>query len=354
MPLFIPLVCLLGMGIATLRRPAAVALEDPAERDDVPARLLRWAAGLLPAQREEWGQAMLGELASIQGRGRRSRFAAGCAVAALLLPPRGRAAAAVMAAAAGIAALYARVGIRYGLGAGDWAWAAVALVLLASYAIGAGVLLRRPGIAIPGLAGGLLLALAWLAASGFTFSGVIAALWAAWMLPVLLLLVPGLLGASATLWGGSAAAGARIARLAALSAGLGVFGYATVAVAALGAGGPTGDPRWSVSAVVADRLGNNIVFDLWFLPLTTAAIAWSAATATARVHPGLATTAAPLPPAADGPAHLGIPSPVTVTPPHEAEQSARSRSQLQAARLLLLSAIAAAIVIVAAAIFLKG
>jgi len=36
-------------------------------RDDVPARLLRWAVGLLSAPRAEWGQAMLGELDHIDG-----------------------------------------------------------------------------------------------------------------------------------------------------------------------------------------------------------------------------------------------------------------------------------------------
>ena len=63
----------------------------------MPVRLLRWAAGLLSAQRAEWGQAMLGELDHIDGPGRRWRFSVGCAGAALLLPPWGRAAAAVWA-----------------------------------------------------------------------------------------------------------------------------------------------------------------------------------------------------------------------------------------------------------------
>jgi len=40
---------------------------EPAARhlyrtEDMPTRLLRWAAGLLSPQRGEWGQAMLGEL----------------------------------------------------------------------------------------------------------------------------------------------------------------------------------------------------------------------------------------------------------------------------------------------------
>jgi hypothetical protein len=62
----------------------------------VPERLLRWAVGLLSAQREEWGQAMLGELGFIDGRGRRWRFAVGCAGGALLMQPWGRTAGVIM------------------------------------------------------------------------------------------------------------------------------------------------------------------------------------------------------------------------------------------------------------------
>ena len=69
---------------------------------------------------------MLGELDHIEGRGPRWRFAAGCAGAALLLPPWGRAAAAVwtmVVAAAGAAGIYASVAVRYRLGTGDWVFA---------------------------------------------------------------------------------------------------------------------------------------------------------------------------------------------------------------------------------------
>ena len=70
MPIFIPLMCLLGMGVARFRGHAPEAI-----RDDGPVRLLRWAVGMLTAQRDEWGRAMLGELDYIDGRGRRWRFA---------------------------------------------------------------------------------------------------------------------------------------------------------------------------------------------------------------------------------------------------------------------------------------
>ena len=48
------------------------------------------------------------------------------------------------------------------------------LVLLASFTLAASVLLRRPGVALPGLLGGLFVALAWLEMQRFTFAGVIA------------------------------------------------------------------------------------------------------------------------------------------------------------------------------------
>jgi hypothetical protein len=86
---------LLCIAVALFRRSENAVVEGP--KADVPLRLLRWAAGLLSAQRREWGQAMLGELDHIEGRGRRWRFTIGCIGAALLLPPWGRAGAAAMA-----------------------------------------------------------------------------------------------------------------------------------------------------------------------------------------------------------------------------------------------------------------
>jgi hypothetical protein len=157
------------------------------------------------------------------------------------------------------------------------------------------------------------------------------------------------------LWGGSAVAGRRIARLAAISAGLCVFLYGTIAVAVLGADG--GDTTWTVNATVNDRLGNNAVFYLWFLPLWTAALGWAAAAAIARVHPRLATTAspaaAPLPLMAAGLTAEGSLSPVT--PPRQAERPVRVRNWRRTARLALIWAVAAAIVILTVAVaFLSG
>ena len=171
------MMCPVGIAVALLRRAARAVPAGPAAHRDVPERLLRWAAGLLSAQREEWGQAMLGELDHIDGQGPRWRFSAGCAGAALLLPPWGRAAAAVWAmtvAAAGAAGVYAAVAVRYRLGGGDWVFAVITLVFLAGFTLAAATLLRRPGVALPGLLGGLVVALTWLAMQGFTFYDVIA------------------------------------------------------------------------------------------------------------------------------------------------------------------------------------
>jgi hypothetical protein len=99
-----------------------------------------------------------------------------------------------------------------------------------------------------------------------------------------LIVVPLLVGVLGTLCGGSAAAGRRIARLAAFSAGLYVFLYGTLAIAALGLGGPPGDPGCTGSCNIGDRLGTNTIFYLWLLPLTTAGIGWAAAAATARLR----------------------------------------------------------------------
>src|SRR5689334_20006367 len=92
---FVPMVSLLAILIAWYRRDPRRFLDGPAE--DAPLRLLRWAIGLLSPQRAEWGRAMLGELAAVDGGRRRLRFALGCAVAALVMPPWGRAGAALWA-----------------------------------------------------------------------------------------------------------------------------------------------------------------------------------------------------------------------------------------------------------------
>jgi hypothetical protein len=247
--------------------------------------------------------------------------------------------AAIAAAGAG---LYAKVGVRYGLVASDWVLAAMALVLLVVYTLVVGVQVRRPGVAFPGLVCGLLVALAWLTPNGFTFYGLIVDVPHLWVPVLQVIVVPLLIGVAGTLWSGSAVTGRRIARLAALSAGLGVFLYATLAVSVIGATGDQIDATWTISASVADRLGNNAVFYLWFLPLTTAALGWAGAAATVRIRPQLATiTAATTAPASTA---------ASATTGPAASGPSRSRGT----RLLLLCALAVAIVIVVGATFIKG
>jgi hypothetical protein len=282
--LVIPMM-LLGIVVALVRRSSNALIESPPA--DAPMRLLRWATGLLPGQRTEWGQAMLGELDHIEGHGRRWRFAIGCAGAALLLPPWGRAGVGVfgtLAVAIGGLGVYASVIVRYRLGASSLIGAGIVAVFLLGFVLAALVLLRRPGIAVPGLMGGLCAALVWLAMSGFTFWNLVDRVWPAWALPVLFIAVPAVIGVFGTVRGGSAAAGRRTARLAGVIAGLGVYLYGTLAVAVLGAGGPPDDSGFSASYKINDRLGNNLIFYLALLPLVTATFGWSAAAVTARIR----------------------------------------------------------------------
>ena len=349
------LMCPVGIAVALLRRNARAVPASPAARGDGPERLLRWAAGLLSAQREEWGRAMLGELDHIDGRGRRWRFAAGCAGAALLLAPWGLAAAAVCAlaaVAAGAIGVYAAVALRYRLGAGGWVWAVITLFFLISFTVAAATLLHRPGVALPGLLGGLFVALAWLEVSGFTFYEVVAPRTAKWSPLIAMVVVPVLVGVAATLWAGSAVAGRRIARLAAVSAGLGLYLYGTIAVAALGSGGPPGDPGATVGSTVGERLGINVIFDLAIIPLATATIGWAAAAATARIRPRLAATVVSVPLTAPGPA--GTPSRDPVTTWQEAGPAVRVRSWRRTVWLLLLCAVVAAAVFLAVVGGLRG
>jgi len=57
---------------------------------DIPRRLLTIAVRRMPAERGEWGAAMLAELAQLQHPFTRWRFALGCARVALFPPRKGR------------------------------------------------------------------------------------------------------------------------------------------------------------------------------------------------------------------------------------------------------------------------
>jgi hypothetical protein len=336
---------LLCIGVALFRRSANAVVEGP--KADAPLRLLRWAAGLLSAQRHEWGQAMLGELHQIEGRGRRWRFTIGCVGAALLLPPWGRAGAgvlAMLAVAMGSLGVYVSVITRHRLGAGSWIGVAIVSIFLLSFILAAVPLLRRPGVAVPGLLGGLFVALAWIALSGFTFVNFIVSRWAGWAIPLLMIVVPAVVGVVGTLWGGSAVAGRRIARLAAFSAGLGVYLYGTVAVAVIGAGGPPDDSGFTVSYIIGDRLSNNVGFYLVALPVVTTTFGWAAAAATAGVRPQLAN-ADVVPLTAAGGGELVSYAVGSVTP---------ARTDPRTRRVVLQCAVVAVAVLLAAATLLAG
>jgi len=222
MLLFVPMLGLLGIVIALYRRNPQRFLDGPTE--DAPLRLMRWAAGLLSPQRHEWGQAMLGELDHLDGRIRRMRFALGCVGAALVLPPWGRAAAGVWAMitlAVASVGLYISVAIHYRLATGDWVAAGILTVFVTGVLLGASALVRRPGVAIPGLLGGLIVALVWLTLSGFTFYDQILPNIVPWHRLVEVIVVPFVVGAAGTVWGRDPVVGRRIARLAAITAGLG-------------------------------------------------------------------------------------------------------------------------------------
>src|ERR1700750_2330622 len=234
---FVPRVSLLAILIAWYRRDPRRFLDGPAE--DAPLRLMRWATGLLARQRAEWGQSMLGELSHIEGWTRRMRFALGCAGAALVLPPWGRAAAgvwAVIVLAAGAVGLYAGMGVRYGLGGGDWIWVSILTVFVLGALLGASALVRRPGVALPGLLGGLFMAVILLRVSGVTFLDQVLANTVGWHLRVQLIAVPFLVGAVGTVWSRDPIVGKRIARLAAIASSLGLFVYTTIPVGLSGRG----------------------------------------------------------------------------------------------------------------------
>ncbi len=285
----------IGVAIALYRRNPRRFLDGPTE--DAPLRLLRWAVGLLSPQRAEWGQAMLGELGHLDGRLRRMRFALGCAGAALILPPWGRAAAGLWATIGITAAsftIYAALTVQYRLGVGAWIALAVVLIICVGYLFGASALLRRPGVALPGLLGGVFATVVGLGLAGFTAVDQVTFIPSPWQQWVRVIAVPVAIGAAGTLWRRDPVAGRRVARLAARSAGLRPLLYARVAVAILGGGGPPDqDGGFTVRGTVSDRLGNNIV-DLVVSTLIIAMVGWAAAALAGYLVRRGPTPAAPL------------------------------------------------------------
>ena len=118
-------VVLVAAAGAVLWRRGHTPQDTQTVRGDVPLRLVRWAVGVLPADRVDWGQAMLGELDRIEGRSGRWRFALGCVAGVRLVPchagPFGPMAA-LAAVALGSAACFGFGFVHFGLGANPWNW----------------------------------------------------------------------------------------------------------------------------------------------------------------------------------------------------------------------------------------
>jgi hypothetical protein len=215
-----------------------------------------------------------------------------------VLPPWGRAAAGVWAMitlAVASVGLYTSVAIHYRLATGDWVAAGILTVFVAGVLLGASALVRRPGVAIPGLLGGLVVALAWLTLSGFTFYDQISPDIVHWHRLVEVIVVPLVVGAAGTVWGRDPVVGRRIARLAAITAGLGLFLYETIAVAAIGGGGPFDqDGGGTLRGTISDRLGNNLI-DLALITMIVATVGWGGAAAASRLLRHTPTPAVPGP-----------------------------------------------------------
>jgi putative effector of murein hydrolase LrgA (UPF0299 family) len=284
--LIIPALWLICLGVVLLRRPVDERPNSHAMGDDPPAKLLRWAIGLPSEERSEWGEAMVSELAYLQGRRRRWRFALGC-TASTLLPPWGASAAPIAGiftvAVTGIG-VYVDTTDQYGWALSSQESLAVIVVILLGFCAAGITLLRRPGVAVPGLLGGLVVAVMWLATTGYTFSDIVDGKSSSFLRLILMLAVPAVVGLVASLWSGSAEIGKRVVRLAALSSGLATFAYGCIAVMTIGSGGGPGDPGASLAATVSDRLQTQGVEFLLLLPTLTAVIGWAGAATTSQLN----------------------------------------------------------------------
>ncbi len=284
MPLVI-VIFLLVCTLPLLVRRQRKELDQWTDRDDAPARLLGWAVGLLSAEKVEWGRAMLGELDPIEGRSPRWRFALGCMAGVVFLPPWGPVGpmAALGAVALGSAVVLGFGFVHFGLASNpsNWVILAILAVLVMGSVVAGSMLLRRPGVARPGLVGGLFVSAAWLAASRFTFLGILDPIRSIgrWSVPALFIAVPLVVGVGGAWRSGSALVGRHAAWLAGVSAGLAMFFASAIAVVAID-GGPR-DPGVSVAGGVSEALSVAAMLFLILLPLTTATIGWTAATATA-------------------------------------------------------------------------
>jgi hypothetical protein len=278
------------------RRRGARASADAAG-DDVPARLLGWAVGALPADRAAWGEAMFGELHQLAGRWQRWRFAVGCAGAAVFMPSR-RADSADLAARLVAATALACAGlVAYGLAhypqilnhGRTWPVLVIFLSVLAGYTVISTMLVRRGPIARAGLTGGLGLAAVWIIAGTPVVSHARQSAYS-----FLLLAIPitaFAVGAAAARRNRTAAVRQQVVLFSALVAGLVLF-LAYAGDTLLTAGGPydagqvrdfpgSGLPDLATYAV-SDNLGSAMML-LLLVPIATAAIGCAGAGIAARL-----------------------------------------------------------------------
>ena len=165
-----------------------------------------------------------------------------------------------------------------------------------------------------------------------------------WHQRVTVLAVPAVIGAAGTLWRRDPAAGRRVARLAALSAGLLQLLYATVAVAILGGGGPPDqDGGFTVRGTVSDRLGNNL-FLLGFTILVFATIGWGGAAAAGRLLRRTPTATGPV---TSNPVPPQRVTPMTI-PNNETDPGIRVPRGRRAVRIVVMCVVVAAILFLAA------
>jgi hypothetical protein len=208
------------------------------------------------------------------------------------------------------------------------------------------------------LVGGLFVALASLALSGFSFLDQVRPDIVPWHPWVITVVMPFAVGAAGTLWRADPIVGKRIARLAAITGGLGLYVYATIAVAVIGAGGPLDDEgRGTLQGTVSDRLGNNLVYLLLIL-MVTAMVGWAGAAAagalTARLHPATIATS---PPATTTAETAGPGDTVSRAPTHTPQPGGRAVFPplvWRTGRLLLLSALVAGALLLAATSWRRG
>lgn len=284
MPVVIFMFFMAASLVVLLRREQAKPDSRP-RTGDVSARLLRWIGGMLPANRADWGVGMLGELEHIEDRVERRRFVIGCLAGIVLLPWGwvGAPMAALVAVSLGGVTVFSVSFAHFGLGgaAFNWVMLGILIALLASFVLAVGVWLRTPGVAGPGLIGGVVAAVTWIGLSGFSFGELLAPISMRRFL-AMSIVTSLVVGVAGTWRSRSSLDGSRAARLAGVVGGLVTFLVSTMAVFAL-SGGPR-DPGSSVSQGVSEALFGATLHSLILLPLATALMGAATATITARLR----------------------------------------------------------------------